>query len=314
MKISGVVIVLNEEQNISKLIESLKGLDEIIIADGGSTDKTIELATSLGAKVIIRNDKNEVATENDIKEFVDKYGYKPNFDLTHKSFNFGQVRNEAISHAKNDWIFMPDADEIVTWDLTEIDKMTDQCDQIECKLVHSRKEDGTPISYNYITKLFKKSMSKWVGRNHEVVLSQQPVRIIRSETMKIDHYQKQGKSSCIANLEFAVLKDNDVRTKFYLAREYYYLAEYEKAIKMFNVYIDEGKWLPQLSEAYYFKAICYWKLNKGDKARQSCALSIVINANHKKAHQLMAEMSWEKNAQVWNKFAEIANNEDVVFR
>jgi len=66
MGISAIVCTYNEEKNIPRLIASLKDCDEIIIADGGSTDKTRQIAKKLGAKVILRND---VATMADNLQF-----------------------------------------------------------------------------------------------------------------------------------------------------------------------------------------------------------------------------------------------------
>ena len=43
-KISAVLIVKNEEKLLARCLESLKGFDEIIVCDTGSTDKTIEIA------------------------------------------------------------------------------------------------------------------------------------------------------------------------------------------------------------------------------------------------------------------------------
>lgn len=56
MKISIVIPVLNEEELLPKLIANIKEQDyddyEIIVADGGSTDATVEKATALGARVV----------------------------------------------------------------------------------------------------------------------------------------------------------------------------------------------------------------------------------------------------------------------
>lgn len=52
-KISVVIITFNEERNISRCIKSVEGVaDEIIVVDSLSSDKTIEISESLGAKVI----------------------------------------------------------------------------------------------------------------------------------------------------------------------------------------------------------------------------------------------------------------------
>ncbi len=68
--ISFIIPVLNEEEDIAKTINPLKRLTwldkEIIVADGGSTDKTVEVAKNLADKVYIRQpgEKNTSIAEN----------------------------------------------------------------------------------------------------------------------------------------------------------------------------------------------------------------------------------------------------------
>ncbi len=50
-KVSATIIVLNEETNIRDCLESVGWADEIIVSDTGSTDKTVELCQSFGARV-----------------------------------------------------------------------------------------------------------------------------------------------------------------------------------------------------------------------------------------------------------------------
>src|SRR5207244_12040670 len=52
VKITATIITLNEERTIVRAIESLRCCDEILILDSGSTDRTVELATILGARVL----------------------------------------------------------------------------------------------------------------------------------------------------------------------------------------------------------------------------------------------------------------------
>ena len=52
-KITANIITLNEEKNIEKVIKSVQEIcDEVLVIDSLSTDKTCEIAESLGAKVI----------------------------------------------------------------------------------------------------------------------------------------------------------------------------------------------------------------------------------------------------------------------
>lgn len=84
--ISVIILTKNEEQNIEKCILSVKWCDEIIVVDDNSTDKTIEIAKKYETAIYNRSLNN----------------------------NFSAQRNFGQSHAKNEWIFFVDADEIVS--------------------------------------------------------------------------------------------------------------------------------------------------------------------------------------------------------
>jgi glycosyltransferase involved in cell wall biosynthesis len=52
VKISATIITHDEERNLSRAMESLRCADEIVVVDSGSTDRTVEIAEKLGARVI----------------------------------------------------------------------------------------------------------------------------------------------------------------------------------------------------------------------------------------------------------------------
>lgn len=85
--LSVVIITYNEEANIGRTLQSVQplvvdGKGEIIIVDSGSTDRTVEIAKSYGAKVFIEEWKGYAAQ-----------------------------KNSAIDKASGDWILSLDADE-----------------------------------------------------------------------------------------------------------------------------------------------------------------------------------------------------------
>ena len=51
MQISLAIITLNEEENVARCIQSAKWVDDIVVLDSGSTDRTREIAEELGARV-----------------------------------------------------------------------------------------------------------------------------------------------------------------------------------------------------------------------------------------------------------------------
>ncbi len=91
-KISVVLAVYNEEDNLSNCLNSTRDLaDEIVIVDGGSTDKTLDIAKEFNAKVI-KTDNPQIFHIN---------------------------KNKAIDAAFGDWILQLDADEVVTKQLSK---------------------------------------------------------------------------------------------------------------------------------------------------------------------------------------------------
>jgi glycosyltransferase involved in cell wall biosynthesis len=85
VKVSAVIITFNEEKNIADAIRSVEWADEILVVDSESTDRTREIAGSLGARVIV----NEWP-------------------------GFAAQKQLAADEAANDWIFSLDADERVS--------------------------------------------------------------------------------------------------------------------------------------------------------------------------------------------------------
>jgi glycosyltransferase involved in cell wall biosynthesis len=78
------MIVRDEEHNLGACLKSAADLvDEIVVVDTGSTDRTREIARRFGARVF------DVAWVDD----------------------FSAARNESLRHATGDWIFTVDADD-----------------------------------------------------------------------------------------------------------------------------------------------------------------------------------------------------------
>src|SRR5262249_15835353 len=79
------ILTYNEASKIEAAVSSVLWADEIVVADSNSTDRTTELATALGARVV------QIPFEG-----------------------FGALRNRAIEACRSDWIFSLDADERCT--------------------------------------------------------------------------------------------------------------------------------------------------------------------------------------------------------
>jgi len=84
-KISAYILTFNEAEKIEAAVQSVLWADEIVVVDSNSTDRTAEIATILGARVV------QVPFAG-----------------------FGDLRNRAIATCRNNWIFSLDADERCT--------------------------------------------------------------------------------------------------------------------------------------------------------------------------------------------------------
>lgn len=84
--LSAVIIAQDEERTIGQVLSAIKDLvSEIVLVDSGSTDRTKEIATACGARVIHQ----------------DWLGY-------------AAQKNFALEQAQGDWVISLDADEVVT--------------------------------------------------------------------------------------------------------------------------------------------------------------------------------------------------------
>ena len=67
-ELSVVLATFNEESNLADCLESVRGLaDEIIVVDGTSKDKTVEIAKKYNAKVVITENKKNFHINKQIK-------------------------------------------------------------------------------------------------------------------------------------------------------------------------------------------------------------------------------------------------------
>lgn len=87
MSISVIIITRNSGRSLGKVLESVKGFDEVIVCDMESEDNTLEIARANGARV----ESIPVSHDGSIEE----------------------ARNNAIKLSSNDWIFAVEDDEIV---------------------------------------------------------------------------------------------------------------------------------------------------------------------------------------------------------
>ena len=168
--ISLCMIVKNEEENLGRCLKSLQGIvDEMIVVDTGSEDKTVEIAREFGAKV---------------------YDFKWTGD-------FSEARNYSFSLASCDYIYAADADEELDEDnrqrfiqlkkdIEELDIDIVQmyyCNQLSFRTVYNYDRELRP-------KLFRRVRSfRWEDPIHEQVVIEP---VICNSEVEIIHRPKES--------------------------------------------------------------------------------------------------------------------------
>ena len=136
------IIAKNEEKNIGECLKSAQGLaDEIIVTDTGSSDKTIEIAKSYGAKI-------------------------EHFEWTK---DFSAARNYCISKATGRWIIWLDADDRMPENtIKEIRNLLNR--ETPNKVFYLEVSDNKGTKFLQIRIFPNKEQIKFEGRIHEQIL------------------------------------------------------------------------------------------------------------------------------------------------
>jgi len=144
--LSVLVITKNEEKNIVECLETVRWADEIVVVDGGSTDKTVVLAGTITPKVFERK--------------WDGYGAAKNFGLT---------------QCTSEWVLWLDADERVPEELTDEIRKTIQSNPSQNGFEVPRRANflGSWINHcgwypGYVCRLFRRTRGRFTEQKvHE---------------------------------------------------------------------------------------------------------------------------------------------------
>jgi tetratricopeptide (TPR) repeat protein len=162
--ISLCMIVKNEETMLAQCLESVSGVvDEIIIVDTGSQDSTVEIAKRYGARVY-------------------HHPWEDNFSL---------ARNQSLRYATCDWIFILDADEVLTkGDHAKLRQATHIPDlSVVSVSVHNKHPlTGEHASFLPSVRLWRRKLNLYYeGIVHNQLMLPQAETVLRAD-VKLTHY------------------------------------------------------------------------------------------------------------------------------
>lgn len=288
MKISAVMIVKNEEACLAECLESIRGVDELIICDTGSTDSTIEIAEGFGAKV-----------------FTD---YQWNDD-------FAEARNHAKAKATGDWILSIDADEVLAPGALNV--LRQEIEKATTPTLSVRMAPAGPGSEFVFPRVFRNSSEiMWKGVCHNYLSTTETAAIPVTITYGYSEAHKKDPDRALRMLHKAVdIIPNAAREVYYLAREYWYRKNYAVAEKWYHLYVSErASWGPEWADGWLMLARCQYAQGRTNEARVSCLRALAHVAGFPEALEFLAQMAGPKNAEMWRLFASVADDSNVLFR
>lgn len=225
MIITGLYIVKNEEKEIRRSIESIRGIcDEIVVVDTGSEDNTVEVVESLGAKVF-------------------------HFDWVN---DFSKARNYALEKAKGDLIIFIDADEWFPEPLNQDDRkyLEDlvRQDYRVFAILRSNISDNALSEPVYNTRMFQgKKGLYYIGSIHESISSTEK-SVFLPERFLLYHSGYEGvlareKSERNIKLLYNQFEQETAPFRrmgmcFYLARENALLGNVHESLKYVDVFFE----------------------------------------------------------------------------
>lgn len=214
MKIAVYAIAKNEEKFVKRFCETAQLADVIVIADTGSTDRTVEIARECGAQV------HEI--------FIDPW-------------RFDKARDASLALVPKDVdvCLSLDLDELLLpgW-REEIERLWDK----DTTQMQYRFDGGNGLVF-YHTKIHSRKWFHWTYPCHEYLKAdvRMPAKMVHTDKTLIRHSPDDTKSrgQYLDILEMAVKEDPKChRSAFYYARELTYRARWEDSIAEFKRYLE----------------------------------------------------------------------------
>ena len=298
--ISASFIIKNEEKMLPKALKSVKGVDEIIVVDTGSTDKSIEIAKAAGAKV-----------------FTD---YKWND-------HFSEARNESKKHCTGDWLLIIDGDEELRTMIPTIREFLEQPFMKEREAIMFYVDTGREV--NDQIRMFRNLPEiDWVGAAHNLPYYKENSGYRRMEiqqsTFNIwagyspNHIEDPDRTLRIMSKE--IQKGPQVlgqaaytRYLYYIAREWMNRRDPFKVVWFLEKYAKMAAPTNELADAWFLLATCYVDLGELERGVDACMQSIKYIPMFKAPWALLHNLVHVDAKPMFEKIFKMASNEGVLF-
>lgn len=244
------MITKNEEKYLEQCLNSVKEIvDETIVLDSGSTDKTKEIAKKFNAEV---------------------FDFKWNDD-------FSEARNESLKHATKDWILVLDADEIINKD--DLEKIKNAIENAEESIAGFALEQRSYIN-NYFEGALKNDSDFELVKKYPFYISNFLVRLFRNKlNLKFKNKVHELIEDSITEKGLKYENSNIIIHHFGSLKDENFIAE--TAEKYSRIILRQLEEEPENARYNYQAARMYLGKNDFSNALKYFGKSAKINPNYK---------------------------------
>ena len=265
--VSLCMIVKDEEENLAQCLDSVaRHVDELVIVDTGSVDRTREVATRYGASIYEFSHRNHPeAFFVDDEPTCQMFGAPGPYSGEIAFGDFGAARNESFLHATGDFILWVDADDVVEGaeNIRDVaaDMLSRSLDFGFLRYDYARDHLGRVFYSQWRERIIKRGSARWVNPVHEVLMPARAIPTVRFDKVVISHRRKADRKS-IANRNYKLLLRHlmqvksanpdapiDPRTLFYLGQEARFI-EPRKAVAFYDEYLKSSGWPDERAAAH----------------------------------------------------------------
>lgn len=314
------MILKDEEEMLPKALDSMKGIDSIMICDTGSSDSSFDI----------------------YEDYKKKEGYKlewfkySRFNTKDHIKDFSHARNECKEKCTGDWLFILDGDEWFDWDIQKVKDIINSSWigkhdvlTIKSKIVIQSKDKPIDQTTDQ-PRVFRNLKELWYYSEYHNSLSWFPNG--KSEMPELLKHSQLYQTSFIINSEFSpnhrkypnrtktiiedVLKKrpNDTRAMYYLAQEYLNKPEKETLSALFwlNRYVSLAPRTKETAEAHFLLATIYIDLHMGHEAVNHCFECVKIMPQYKQAWEAIYKMSHPELKKYYKAVLDVADNKGLM--
>lgn len=278
------MIVKNEEAVLERILNPVSEIvDEILIADTGSSDRTKEIAGQYTSQV---------------------------FDFSWCD-DFSAARNFLVEKVRTDYWMWLDADDVM--DEKNLEKLKllkasldKKVDVVMMEYAACFDSTGKVTFSYYRERILKTSENfRWSGKVHEAIT---PTGNIFYSDIKIQHrkctQRDPDRNLRIYQKMLAEEEKLEPRHQLYYGRELFYHQKYQETADVLEAFLEEpGTWIENRIDACMILGQCYNKLKKNDAALEAFLYSLTLDIPRAEIcceiGKIFLERKWYRQAAYW---------------